>query len=288
MTSTAKLSALGFCGADDSVNPRLLALIGQNYPLVEFGVLFRPDKEGQPRYATKNWVSNLSNILSKNSNTKVRLAAHLCGSYVNDFLSYGANDSAKETIDLFLKQLHDWGFRRVQVNATAVNGVFTENLADDLTIHSFLSAVRSYPELEFIVQKNEETSPLWSGLLKAKDMPENMVFLHDESKGTGKEVAEGWPTDPTFVAPSKKIVGFAGGIKPSNVKSVVQDTLEASSKSGACEFWIDMESGVRTTLINHDKGCTETKDDVFDLAKCYNVIDIVCELGLMEHPTELR
>lgn len=78
------------------------------------------------------------------------------------------------------------------------------------------------------------------------------------------------------------------GIKPSNVESVVKDTLEASSKSGACEFWIDMESGVRTTLIHHDKGCTETKDDVFDLTKCYNVIDIVCGLGLMEHPKELR
>ncbi len=133
----------------------------------------------------------------------------MCGSYVNDFLSYTANKSAKEAVDLFLTQLHGWGFGRVQVNATAVNGVFTENLANDSTIQSFLSAVRTHPELEFIVQKNEETSPLWSGLLK-EEMPENIVFLHDESKGTGKEVAEGWPTDPTFVATSKKIVGFAG------------------------------------------------------------------------------
>lgn len=37
----AKLRALGFCGADDSVHPNMLGLISHAYPLVEFGVLFR-------------------------------------------------------------------------------------------------------------------------------------------------------------------------------------------------------------------------------------------------------
>jgi hypothetical protein len=41
---TFKLRALGLCGADDSVNPNLLAMISHSYPFVEFGVLFRPDK----------------------------------------------------------------------------------------------------------------------------------------------------------------------------------------------------------------------------------------------------
>lgn len=39
-----KLRKLGFCGADDSVSPRMLGLICNSYPFVEFGVLFRPDK----------------------------------------------------------------------------------------------------------------------------------------------------------------------------------------------------------------------------------------------------
>jgi hypothetical protein len=39
-----KLRKLGFCGVDDSVSPRMLGLICQSYPFVEFGVLFRPDK----------------------------------------------------------------------------------------------------------------------------------------------------------------------------------------------------------------------------------------------------
>ena len=44
-----KLRALRFCGVDDSVNPKLLGIFSHMYPIVEFGVLFRPDKEGTPR-----------------------------------------------------------------------------------------------------------------------------------------------------------------------------------------------------------------------------------------------
>ncbi|KAL7531291.1 hypothetical protein ACHAXR_003962 [Thalassiosira sp. AJA248-18] len=282
--SSAKLEALGFCGADDSVNPRLLALIAQKYPLVEWGILFRPDKEGLPRYASKDWVSRLSNILKKNPTQQagsVRLAAHLCGSHVNDLLT---SSSSATAIDEFLVQLYQWGFRRVQVNATAVNGVFTEKLGDGATVQSFLRTTHAHPKLEFIVQKNDETQPLWSALMKSsEELPDNVVFLHDESKGTGKEVTGGWPTDPQFIATSRKTVGFAGGIKPSNVKPVAESAVEACAASGGNNFWIDMESGVRTTLLLPDG----TKEDIFDLAKCYNCIDIICETGLMDHPSEL-
>ena len=129
---------------------------------------------------------------------------------MNDLLSYSTDSTSKKSIDSFLNQLYDWGFRRVQVNATAVNGVFTEKLGDNTTIQSLLSTVESHPNLEFMVQKNDETLPLWSGLLDEEAMPENVVFLHDESKGTGKEVSGGWPSDPKFVATSRKSVGFAG------------------------------------------------------------------------------
>jgi hypothetical protein len=45
------LRYMGFCGVDDSVvNPELLHLISLHYPWVEWGILFRPDLEGTPRY----------------------------------------------------------------------------------------------------------------------------------------------------------------------------------------------------------------------------------------------
>eukprot|EP00956_Cyclotella_meneghiniana_P039051 scaffold164647_cov70-Cyclotella_meneghiniana.AAC.4 len=209
----AKLSALGFCGADNTCNPRHLALLSKSYPSVEFGILFRPDKEGQPRYATLDWVQQLSTIL-KGSEEKAaaapRLAAHLCGSHVNDVL----NGDMSDRIDAFLNQLHEWGFQRVQVNATAVNGVLTDNLADESTLQSFIRTVKAHPTLEFIVQKNEETKPLWDGLLiqmkECSERLDNVVFLHDESKGTGTMAEGGWCGDEAFVCGHRKVVGFAG------------------------------------------------------------------------------
>lgn len=204
----AKLSALGFCGADTSVNPRHLALLSQCYPKIEWGILFRPDKEGQPRYATLEWVQSLSDAfkISQGERSSGRLAAHLCGNYVNDLLS--TNRSGE--IDTFLNQLYEWGFRRVQVNATAVNGVFTENLAEESTLQSLLRAVNAHPKLEFIVQKNEETKPLWDAIVRMNERPMNVVFLHDESKGTGKVCDGGWCDEERFVSTDRRIVGFAG------------------------------------------------------------------------------
>ena len=157
-------------------------------------------------------MRQLSAVLSKDTSggRAPRLAAHLCGSHVNDLL----DGEASARIDDFLNQLQEWGFQRVQVNATAVNGVFTDNLADESTLQSFIRTARAHPHLEFIVQKNEETKPLWDGLLRIQrnkcERLENVVFLHDESKGTGKTAEGGWCDDEAFVCGDRKIVGFAG------------------------------------------------------------------------------
>ena len=284
--SGGNLEALGFCGADDSVNPRHLALIGRNYPLVEWGVLFRPDREGQPRYASRAWVERLSAALKSRHEKDegrgvVRLAAHLCGSHVNDLLTSSTDASSATAVDGFLAQLHAWGFRRVQVNATAVNGVSTEKLGEGSTVQSFLRTVRAHPELEFIVQKNDETEPLWSGLLASEsELPHNVAFLHDESKGTGKEVSGGYSADPRCVATSRKTVGYAGGITPGNVRAAAEQAATACAAARGERFWIDMESGVRTTVLHADG----TRADVFDLTKCYDCIDVICEMGWMHHP----
>jgi hypothetical protein len=323
----ARLEAVGFCGADDSVNPRLLKLISKNYPLVEWGVLFRPDREGQPRYATEGWVSRLSRIVlddddndegggrgetgrRRNSGGVVRLAAHLCGSHVNDLLGSSIDPECARRIDAFVRKLGGWGFRRIQVNATAVNGVDTGRLltssggdTDSAAATSFLRTAAAHPDLEFIVQRNDETEPLWSALLlplppplpERHTLPDNVVFLHDESKGTGTSVPGGvWPADARFVSSNtSRAVGYAGGIRPSNVVSAMEGASLACSSSGGGRFWIDMESGVRTTVFNKDDDDddddgTRREVDIFDLAKCYDCIDGLCEAGWMDHPPGLR
>merc|ERR1712224_1098361 len=101
---------------------------------------------------SSKWVQNLGTIVSK-SRSKMKLAAHLCGIRVNEVLS--GNDE-------FLPTLPSLGFQRVQINATAVNGVDTSNLSGSIPALSELMS--KYPQLEFILQKNDETQPLWEGL----------------------------------------------------------------------------------------------------------------------------
>lgn len=259
---TTKLRALGFCGADDSVHPNMLGLISQAYPFVEFGVLFRPDKEGEPRYATTEWVQRLSKVANKSSFMK--LAAHLCGSRVNQVL---------EDNDSFLSTLPTLGFQRVQINATAVNGVDTSRLKESVPTLSAL--IQKYPNLEFIIQKNDETQPLWQGLLDSTDcgtlgcLAENVSMLVDESKGTGV-LPSSWPCPP-----DEYKIGYAGGIGPDNIQNVLSNVMEAAQGK---PVWIDMESSLRS--IKNDK-------DVFDLDKCYEVIDATCAAGIYSHPDYL-
>ena len=110
------LRALGFCGIDDSVSLADLVSLSSTYPFIEWGVLFRSDKTGTPRYASEKMLADIHRYndecrrqnLNQNSNTHLsplRLAGHLCGNYVNQVLQ-GDNT--------FVEHLIQCGFKRVQ------------------------------------------------------------------------------------------------------------------------------------------------------------------------------
>jgi hypothetical protein len=195
----------------------------------------------------------------------MKLAAHFCGSRVNEVLKGDDN---------FVKQVKDWGFQRIQINATAVNGVDTSDLAGAAS--HVIDVASRHSDLEFILQKNEETQPLWEGILVLGDvtkpekgprrLPINMTMLLDESKGAGV-------LSKTFPSPPKEYdVGYAGGIGPSNIKDVLNAILTSASGRSV---WIDMESSLRSFT---------NSQDVFDLNKCYSCILVACELNLFAHP----
>lgn len=266
-----KLRAVGLCGVDNSVHPKQVVLYAHSYPFVEFGILFRPDKEGQPRYATPEWVRELSEtIRAKNSHTscRMKLAAHLCERRVDEVLR--GDDS-------FVRELYEWGFGRVQINATAINGVDTSVFKDPKSnfVQHFLEIASNHPKLEFILQQNDETQPLWQGVLDARceTFPANVSMLVDESKGTGR-LPKTWK--PIESAKTPYSVGYAGGIGPDNIVSVLDQIEEAA---GTHPVWIDMESRLRS--VKEGK-------DVFDLDKCYTVINAVCDKKIFSHPDFLR
>lgn len=142
------LRVMGFCGADDTVNVEHLQLLSIHYPWIEWGVLFRPDLEGTPRYATEEWVNKLTKINEDTGGT-MRLAGHLCGSRCQEILDGNPT---------FVSKLAIKGFGRVQVNATVANNVTVDlnNLKQIAT--NIKLCIESVPEVEFIFQLNNEVS----------------------------------------------------------------------------------------------------------------------------------
>ena len=312
---TPKLETIGFCGVDDTIlDPMDLVAISLQYPLVEWGVLFRPDKVGKvPRYATLTWIERFCQIIQEEEKKQrtngdggivaVRLAAHLCGIHVNNILSSSSSNSAANDVDTLLDKLVTWGFTRVQINATAVNGVDT-NYDAKVAAESFLRTSIKYSQLEFIVQCNTETKPLWSALLQLQQQQQqqqqqqrsnvnNIVFLHDESKGTGTTTTR-WPTDSQFISSGisrsgdGKTMGYAGGINPTNILSIISSASKACLISGGTQFWLDMESGVRTTkTVNRvvpGRRRRYAEVDTFDLDKCMECINLLCDAGWIDRP----
>ena len=182
-TSTIHLRCVGFCGADDTVEPALLSAISLQHNWVEWGVLFRPEKAGLPRFASEMWLAQLATV---NAERTMRLAGHLCSTRVDELLQ---GDTG------FVSRMHhELGFTRFQINATAANGcdtsLFSTDAAATETVTRLRAAFATLPHLEFIVQRNESTRALWERLLEAP--PPNMSLLFDDSMGLGVS-ATSWP-----------------------------------------------------------------------------------------------
>uniref|UniRef100_A0A6T8MTK1 Xylose isomerase-like TIM barrel domain-containing protein n=1 Tax=Hemiselmis andersenii TaxID=464988 RepID=A0A6T8MTK1_HEMAN len=246
-----KLSMMGFCGADDSVDPRLLAAISARYDWVEWGVLFRDDKQGQPRFATFEWIEDLKTV---NEDKRMGLAGHLCSKYAIDLLKGDAS---------FVRKMHEeHGFTRFQLNATAANNVDSSQLGAE-GADALRRVAEELPGCEFILQANDETEVLWKPLL-ASSPPANLSFLFDESKGLGV-VAASYPPPP----PEGVRFGYTGGLGPKNI-GVQMGKMQ--SAAGDREIWVDMESSLRTKL--------EGGQDIFDVYKAMACIRVAIEMGL--------
>jgi len=252
------LRYLGFCGVDDSVAPGLLELLSSRYPYIEWGILFRPDLEGSPRYASSDWVNQLLTIKSA-TGTKMNFAAHLCQSRCQELLEGEAS---------FVTQLHHQGFHRVQINATAANGV----CVDPTKLFDYIQNLRKifnlFPQIEFILQQNNETCNLWKPFIS--DPPANISILFDASCGRGIALTTSSSTQYQVPYTTPAIpVGYAGGISPNNIQTIL---LNVANTTNGIETWIDMESSLRDILYDSSN---RTEKDCFSIQKCYQCIQIV-------------
>ncbi|CAE8729987.1 unnamed protein product, partial [Polarella glacialis] len=232
-----------------------------------WGVLLRPDRQGQPRYAGPEVLKKLGCLArGEGGRDTLRLACHLCGDDCRRVIR-GDVDRVRHLHGLL-------GFGRLQLNPTKANdpGGWEPAAAAE----GVRAVATALPEVEFILQLNEETQALFERLFHDPSCPAptNLVVLLDASCGLGK-VPDAWARPPEGVR-----CGFAGGLGPDTVLAQLDAIAAACKDSGSSgsdmpqSVWIDMESGIRSQ--ESDRG------DIFDLERVRKVVKLIRGSGFLK------
>ncbi len=226
-----RLKHITFTGIDAKTDIQDLIDIQREFPIAEFGVLtsYHWNENGN-RYLNPAFLSNLYA-----GNGELNLALHVCGSAAHDAVCgywNRINHHLNDRLPLF---------NRVQLNVSGRKDN-PPRLASCRTRHT-----------EVIIQQRDIHN---LGLFESSKWVGNVSVLLDASGGRGIDT----PIEVLPNAGENFKVGYAGGINPDNVADKLSFLMENSQVG---DFWIDMESGVRT-------------DDWFDLAKVRTVLEI-CE-----------
>ena len=212
-------------GVDEHTPIHKIARLQRQYPFVEFGVLVSPKRAGTGRYPSYQWIDAL---LSDGAISRRQMALHVCGEAVERLLSGAPDDMDR------LSRLT----RRVQLNFR-----YSPALRDRLA-----KLIYERPGATFITQYNEANCDVWNEC----PAPNHQV-LFDRSGGRGI-TPDGWS-----VPHSRAQFGYAGGLGPENL---AQQLPRIHAAAAGHNYWIDMESGLRT-------------EDRFDLDKAEQVLEIV-------------
>lgn len=209
----ASLSCVTVTGADDGVDPRDLQATRKAHPLIEWGILYDPEKSGTPRFPSASWINRFFKQCAEGSKS-----LHLCGAAVTEFI---AGDS--DVMALANR------FNRVQLNFRAYTLAF--DVTDiDKAITRFGRPV--------ITQYNSHNAELTPAINAS-----NHLVLMDASEGLGR-VAHSWP-EPL---PGKKC-GYAGGLSD---KTIEQQWPRIAAAAGPTRIWLDFESGARDRFDQFD------------------------------------
>lgn len=222
-----KLQHITFTGIDGKTDIGALLELQQQYPIAEFGVLVAKNwRENGNRYFNPSYLNALDG-------RRLNLSAHFCGSI------------ARAAVRGDFYPFRDWArtfsyiFNRCQLNiaTSKENPDSFKECGDTILFDEIILQQRSVDDCDLYLKSNTN---------------EHVTMLLDASGGEGIDT-------PIRVLKGKKI-GYAGGINADNVAEKLTFLMENEQVG---DFWIDMESGVRT-------------DDWFDLDKVRCVLEI-CE-----------
>jgi hypothetical protein len=209
------IERVSLTGADDRTELSRLIDLTARFPRVEWALLYVPHNEGAPRNPTRAWRDSFFSHLADYS------AVHLCGALAFEQLLQGTLPD-----DILAAP-------RLQLNINARKTDFS----DEKVLEVFRRALALGPEI--ILQYHPNSAALIEQFAQAtpgKDR-ERLHILMDTSRGTGV-APQSWSRPQRL---DKFFVGYAGGIGPENIHSVLRDV---SALGRPC--WVDMESGIRT------------------------------------------
>lgn len=265
-----ELSFLSLSGVDDSVSPRTLCDISQEFSFVEWGVNFRAEKQGkEPRYASLAWLRQLQEEIDRRQQAgrfaPIHFAAHLGGEYCVDVL--------KGDTSLVRTLWEDYGFLRVLLRPTRAHGVNSSQLKKYLP--SLKSVIIALPQVEFVLAVTKETRALTFQLMD--DPQPNLAFFFDAEDAptqSPKAGSSGTVFPPRRPPPCLHLgihCGYGGFLTVDNLTDELR-RIAGVVNSGKRPVWVDIESGLRTTAPG--------RADEFDLGKAWACIRTVFDLGL--------
>ena len=243
-----KLDRVTITGADDSVSPDDLRKLSDEFPYVEWALLFSPKYEGSPRWPSRYWCHTLA---TQSAKYPLKLSAHLCGGYMRSAM-HGEIGRFRNDVPTLAPL-----FQRMQFNFHANK----ENVDHEL-LRTGMAA--DSPSRQYIFQIDGVNDSIFeeaSGVFDA-------VPFFDGSHGEGV-LPGAWPKAECIDVkpdvdgnPIESLLyhGYGGGLGP--------DTLETqlpliAAAAGDARVWIDMETRVRSS-----------DDKQFDLAKVRRCLEI--------------
>lgn len=222
---------ISFIGIDKKTNIERLLKIAEKYPEVEFGFLCSDSVTGTNQNNRYPPLILLQQLKNKNIN----LSLHVCGRLARTVCQTGNFDEVKKFVGAYFDM-----FDRIQLNVVGsrFKELITDTCGKQIVIQTNLSEHKSKETYEKFREANID----------------NIVFLSDNSGGKGLDVDFDYFEGLDYQ-------GFAGGLKPENILEKKEEIDILWEK----DYWLDMESGVRT-------------DDWFDLDK----VEDICKKVLGE------
>ena len=234
-----RLRHITFTGIDAKTDIMDLAEIQKQYPLVEFGVLTSYHwYENGNRYLDPRLLRNFRTRDGRIGETDINLSLHICGRAAHD-AAYG----------------DWWEIDHLTYGNLKLFNRFQLNVAERQDNPPYVKTAPYNWQQMIIQQRNVNELGLLKATLRSYPFHESFAVLLDASGGRGIDT-------PIEVLKGQVMTGYAGGINPDNVADKLAYLLQQENKG---DFWIDMESGVRT-------------DDWFDIEKASRVLAICKEV----------